>query len=583
MYVDSHTSVNTNPKMPFANGAYMSLNNVGDAQTFFFNRARHFSFTPKSFEPHEHFCYQKSTVQPDVDSQLDMTSTKRYTFRIAPEHDILLGYYLSFTLPDIYSPIYPPSETTGGKWAPYEFKWIDDFCEVIADYEVSMADTVIFRGDGKSMRLFMNRDLNDVKLQQFNELVGAVPELHNPSGVHQRYHVYPNCFYSASAAANNQQPEPSIRGRMIMIPLHFFFHPSGFPFCLTQRNTPLVVRVDLRPICDWFRVRDVFDPENQFPRVRPEFNEPQFALYRFLQPPPSVDISPASYISKPLAWEANLHLVTEFAALTQKEREHYQSRTKAGNVMLVRSIRRHVFQDLQGYFEATIHRPVQGYVTCVMIAPQRGDVARRNEWSNYTNWPYRDELPSNIISAATNTDDFDLPWRNQLPPLNLHQDNIPTGICVTAPATGDNEKYIMATMSILFDGNVREKELPFDVYHRLDILNKCPGAGTDGTVCYMFSKNSAPSATLNQPAGIQNWGSWNRIAFSGTTIVPALNPRTNIPQQFLCNERGDTMITVAYNNFSAFDYKFTLHIYEESINMILFDKELQLPQMLYVP
>ena len=581
--LNAHSNQGTNPSVPFASGAFVSLNNTGEAQSMFFDVAKHWSFTPRVYEPHQHFCYQKFEVTPEVDSTLDLTNLKTYVFKINPMLDVLVGYYLCFNLPDIYSPIYHPCQDTNQFWSPYEFKWIDDFCEIIEEYEITVADRTIFRGDGKSLRLFMNRDLSDSKLKQFNDLVGAVPEISDPASAHRRFGTYPNVMFSTQYELTGTTPAPSIPGRMIMVPLHVFFHPCGFPMHLLQKNLPLVLRVTLRPVADWFRIRDVFDHYNDFPRVRPEFNEPQFQLYRFLQPPPSIDLSSSSYTYKPAAWEANLHLITEFVALTEEERNHAR-RKEDKNVMLFRNITRHVFRDIQGYFEAKINNPTQGFVTSLIIAPQRGDVARRNEWSNYTNWPYLNELPSNIMTAPTTTNDFDLPWKNTLPPLNLHlNNNTPTGICVTGPATADNEKYIIVTSGLLYDGNEREKILPYDVVRRLDIMNKCPGPGTDGVAYYQYSKFSSPAMQMNQPAGIQNWGNWNRISIVGNTLVPTVNPQTNIQQQFLCNEKGDNVISVSFNNYTIYDYKYTLYVYEERLNMILFDTAMGIPNLLYVP
>lgn len=583
IFLNAHTQQGTNPSVPFASGAYASLNNTGEAQHMFFDIANSWAFTPRVYEPQQHFCYQKFDVSPEVDSTLDLTNKKTYHFRINPSLDVLVGYYLTFNLPDIYSPIYPPTDETDGHWAPYEFRWIDDFCEIIEEYELTVADQTIFRGDGKSLRLLMNRDLSESKLKQFNDLVGSVPEVNDPAYAHRRIGTYPNCMFSTTYLNNGLNPAPSIPGRTIMIPLHVFFHPCGFPMHLLQKNLPIYLKVEIRPINEWFRVRDVFDHINDFPLVRPEFNEPQFQLYRFLQPPPSVDLSSTRYVYKPLAWEANLHLITEFVALTEQERLYARQKGDK-NVMLYRNITRHIFRDIQGTFEAKINNPTQGFVSSLIIAPQRSDVYRRNEWSNYTNWPYLNEIPTNIMAAPTNTDEFDLPFRDTLPPLTLHKkDNTVTGICITGPATSDNEKYIVVTSGINYDGNEREKILPYDVMRRLDIMNKCPGIGTDGVAYYQYSKLSSPIAQLNQPAGIQNWGSWNRISIVGTTLVPTVNPQSYIPEQFVCNERGDNVISVSYNTYSIYDYKYTLYVYEERINVIMFDPVLGLPSLLYVP
>ena len=44
--------------------------------------------------------------------------------------------YLVITLPNIWSPIYPPNENSK-QWVPYEFKWIDNIgCQLIKEVEL---------------------------------------------------------------------------------------------------------------------------------------------------------------------------------------------------------------------------------------------------------------------------------------------------------------------------------------------------------------------------------------------------------------------------------------------------------------
>ena len=60
----------------------------------------------------------------------------------------------------------------------------------------------------------------------------------------------------------------------------------------------LEITVTLRPIQELFQVRDVFDHENRFPYIQPDFNRNEFQMYRFLQSPPSIFLDPNKYVNQ---------------------------------------------------------------------------------------------------------------------------------------------------------------------------------------------------------------------------------------------------------------------------------------------
>ena len=100
---------------------------------------------------------------------------------------------------------------------------------------------------------------------------GNVPELNDPPNSNNRINTYPNAVYTT----NTSGTEPSIRGRNIYIPLGAWFtmNPGcAIPLIALQYNE-VHINVTLRPIKDLFQVRDVFDNQNNFPYVKPDFNE----------------------------------------------------------------------------------------------------------------------------------------------------------------------------------------------------------------------------------------------------------------------------------------------------------------------
>jgi hypothetical protein len=82
------------------------------------------------------FGLQKFRVDFDGSKTLRLTEPSVFSFKIPRYADLLMDTYLSIVVPHIWSPILPPrdpnlsenisSESDVGRWAPYEFKWIEN-------------------------------------------------------------------------------------------------------------------------------------------------------------------------------------------------------------------------------------------------------------------------------------------------------------------------------------------------------------------------------------------------------------------------------------------------------------------------
>ena len=115
-------------------------------------------------------------------------------------------------------------------------------------------------------------------------MTGNVPELNNPANAGTRVNSYPNAYYNVTGA------EPSIRGRILYIPLNAWFSLNSkmaFPLISLQYNE-LQINVTMRPINQLFQIRDVFDKANNYPYISPNFNQYYMQFYRFLQTPPDI-------------------------------------------------------------------------------------------------------------------------------------------------------------------------------------------------------------------------------------------------------------------------------------------------------
>jgi hypothetical protein len=118
-------------------------------------------------------------------------------------------------------------------------------------------------------------------------------------------------------------------------------------------------------------------------------------MFRFLTSPPSVFIDPSynptfnaqNYSS---TWNADVHLVSTYCFLSKEEAKRFATEDQ---IYLVKDVMRYNFENITG--SKRVQLQSTGMVSNWMIMFQRNDIYLRNQWSNYTNWPY-EYLPSNI-------------------------------------------------------------------------------------------------------------------------------------------------------------------------------------------
>jgi hypothetical protein len=85
-----------------------------------------------------------------------------------------------------------------------------------------------------------------------------------------------------------------------------------------------------------FQIRNIFDPDNKFPYIQPDFNVEQFNPYHFLQTPPGTNIDDSSiYENKINTWKADVHLLSTYCFLTKEEQKLFASQDQ---IYLVKDI-----------------------------------------------------------------------------------------------------------------------------------------------------------------------------------------------------------------------------------------------------
>jgi hypothetical protein len=209
-----------------------------------------------------------------------------------------------------------------------------------------------------------------------------------------------------------------------------------------------------------------------------------------------------------------------------------------------------------------------GMVSSWMWYLQRNDVYLRNEWSNYTNWPYR-TIPSDIIPAPVDGTDFNIfldddsskyigPW------INPNGKN--TGFFVTNEYTIENQKEILETMGILFNGEYRENLMPREVYEYVEKYTRTKGSTANGIFCYNFCLNS--NFTEYQPTGAINLSKFKTVELEINTYVPIFDLQ-NYEYKITCNLDGEVIATSA-PTWRLYEYSYNLKLFEERYNVLSF-------------
>jgi hypothetical protein len=411
----------------------------------------------------------------------------------------------------------------------------------------------------------MQRDFNTDKKTLFDNMTGNVPELNDPANAGTHVNAYPNAYYTTSPAG----PEPSIRGRILYIPLNSWFGlktQQAFPLVALQYNE-LHITVTFRPINELFRIRDVFDYTNNFPYIAPNFNQYYQQMYRFLQPPPDVELGVNSYLDTRSIWNADINLNCTYCFLSNDEAKLF---AKNEQKYIFRQVHENIFYNVTG--PNKIQLDSIGLVSNWMWYLQRSDVNLRNEWSNYSNWPYN-YMPNDLIQAST-SGVIPVPNWNPSPPgpatvdigPGVNPDGTLTGYMISQDYSLQNIKQILVGLGILLDGQYRENIQPAGVYNYIEKYVRTAGNAPDGLYCYNFSVNSSQYDL--QPSGAMNMNRFNQVEFEFTTVIPQLDPLAQVLT--ICDPESGDIIGINKPTWRIYDYNFNFILFEERVNVVTF-------------
>ena len=533
------------------------------------------SFWKSSYAKYTNFGLQRFRLDHEGTPSLRLTEESTFTFKVKRYADLLMDCYLSVTLPNIWSPIMPPQPkppVPGSSlqdpveyttWAPYEFKWIEDLgAQMISKISITCGNQTLQEYSGQYLLAAVQRDVGKKGL--FDEMSGNTAEFNDPANDRAHVNSYPNSYYTDSPAG----AQPAIKSKTIYVPLGAWFNTRStmaFPLVALQYNE-LQVSITFRPLCELFRIRDVFDWVNKFPYVAPNFNLWYMQMYRFLQTPPAENIGPDNqqcYIYSRTDWNADINLSCTYCFLSNDEAKLF---AKNEQKYLFKQARESVFYNVTGQNKVDLNS--MGLVSGWMFYFQRSDANLRNEWSNYTNWPYNYVPNDSTPGSASGTAVYPSPIQGD-PPIyigpGVNVDGTPTGLFVSGEYSPQNNKEILVGLGILLDGQYRENILPVGIFNYIEKYTRTASVAPEGVYCYNFCLNSGPS---DQPSGAMNMNKFKNVQFEFTTIVPPLDPLAQ--SLTICDPQTGEIVGINKPTWRIFDYNYNLYVMEERYNVVTF-------------
>lgn len=529
------------------------------------------TFFKSTYHKYTNFGLQKFRVDFEGAKTLRLSEESTFTFKIPRYADLLMDCYLSVELPNIWSPIVPPvvdsatTENNTGRWIPYEFRWIEYIgAQMISRITITCGNQTLQEFSGEYILTSVLRDYSAEKRALFEKMVGHVPEIYDPANSGSRVNSYPNAYYTT----NSVGAEPSIRGRILYIPLNAWFSlksQMAFPLIALQYNE-LHINVTMRPIQELFQIRDVYDGTNNYPYIAPNFNQYYMQFYRFLQTPPDVSLGVGSYIDLRTIWNADIHLNCTYCFLSNAESRVFALQEQK---YLFKQVRQSKFYNVTGSNKVELDSI--GMIANYTFYMQRSDANLRNEWSNYTNWPYN-YLPYDLLQASTSgtysivrTNPDGTTVTVDIGP-GVNADGNLTGWMITGNYNLENEKNILLNMGILLDGSYRENMQPSGIYNYIEKYTRTSGNAPDGLYFYNFGLNS--SNVELQPCGAINMSRFNQIELEINTIVPPLDPYAQTLT--ICDPETGVVIGINKPTWRIYDYNFDLILFEERYNTVVF-------------
>ena len=472
-------------------GGLMQLSAYG-AQDFYLTGNPQISYFKTVYRRYTNFAMENYRINPQGNLGLTDNDTTNYRFEIKRNGDLISDMYLVFDLPSIYS--------DNGT----QFKWIKNIgFNIINRVTIYIGGSLIDENYGEWFDIWNELTLPANKKDQFNEMIGNVPELYDPSSTHG-YQTYPSASINSTI--------PSIQGRKIRVPLIFWFNRNyslAIPLVSLQ-YMPLEINVELRKITDLYTVIDINDANETYGcRIKPIKTVPDYnrsyALFNFVNDN-SFDLSAGEGNSKTIKnFNINIYLDVNFIFLETEEMKLF---AKSEHKYLIQQVRQSSFKGSIGNdtLELLVHHPT----SFMVVVAKRSDIENRNDWNNYTNW-IDEEVPPW-------SDNFNNQFYEQ-----YYDDTNSSEIINTQNFKFRNSPNILKNLKLKLNGADRFTDQEPEYFNRVIPFKYAKSIPKKGIMMYSFGVNPLDY----QPSGSCNFSRFNSIElFLETQEVPI--PQGNV-------------------------------------------------------
>lgn len=508
--------------------------------------------------------------------EFSTTGTKTISCKIDRYAQMIHDCYLVLTLPDIWSPLkylgtsLPPSGyDQRSNSIGYEFQWIKNIGYNLIDHiSLTMNGQEIqrLRGEWLKFYSYLTHDANKRKI--VDEMTGNVPELYDPANAYDRQNQYPHAITPTAIPTTGPQtniPEPSIRSRQLVIPLHFWFceNPGLALPLVSLQNSEVYINVTLRNLNDLYTVVDVNPGSPTYgQRVKPTNDGTYNALGLFLSPPLSTGLPSNPTIT---TWFPDPYIEGNFIYLTEMEMNQL---ARADQTFLIKVVR---YVNNTGQFggNTDVEVPAFNLVTRILFEAQRSDRVLLNDWDNYTNWEDPNRAPWTPFNTDTGTTVYSTGQQQvtSVYPRNPTIDGV-----------------------LLLDGKERFMPKPVSYFNLLQMYKHTTGEIPElpGLQQYSFALEHA----TYQPSGALNGSIFNKVILrlslqqplplsvaSSSTAMSSIvcvlkstvfsqNPTVVPANQVSLYDPSELVSFVRTNDNIIFVFTYNVGVYVESINFL---------------
>lgn len=500
-------------------------------------------------------------------TNLNLPQAGSMTLRAKVERyaQLLHDCYLTVTLPNIYSPVVPVTPganatvNASSSAMGYEFQWVRNLgYNMIRHVSVLINGQEIARHTGEWLKLYADLKFSDAKKKQLNPMIGNIPELYDPANAFDRMNQYPHSISTATNPA-----EPSIYGRTLHIPLHFWFCENigaALPLVAMQYSEVEIV-VEMRNIYELFTVRDIRDrTPNCGNRIAPDISNSLFAINHFLSPPTYANPT-LSTIPDLSTWRLNPHIEANFIFLGESELSHI---AKTEHSFIIHQVD---LKETYGQYGPSndIELTMRNLCTRIVWVAERSDLSLNNDYDNYTNWidPYK-------------------------PPISASSSMLQVYSSGTTLNSSQSQREPLLESTILLDGKERFSTKGTEFFSHLQNFKHQNSKHIPGIYSYSFALDHT-----TQPSGHLNGSMFNKTILrnsyvqplplsspSNLTTVCVLKSSANSKNPVIVNPNAidgngkrlytsDDVITIVRKGDSqTFQYTYNVRAYTESYNFL---------------